>query len=96
LTATKTPLAGKQAIVTGAGSGIGAALCRFRWGRLDVIDGDAVQAAVDDVVERTGENLTLASGTRSSTSTSAGWCMASIGFVAKQRRQQIQIMEGKA
>lgn len=80
---TKTPLAGKQAIVTGAGSGIGAALCRAlvaagadvlctdidsaaaartaaalgpraRSARLDVTDADTVQAAVDDVVERTG------------------------------------------
>jgi NAD(P)-dependent dehydrogenase (short-subunit alcohol dehydrogenase family) len=79
----KTPLLGKQAIVTGAGSGIGAALCRAlaaagaevlctdidfaaaaatadalgpraRPTRLDVTDADAVQAAVDDVVERTG------------------------------------------
>lgn len=75
--------AGKQAIVTGAGSGIGAALCRAlveagaevlctdidggaadltasalganaRAGRLDVTDAAAVQAAVDDVVNRTG------------------------------------------
>lgn len=73
----------KQAIVTGAGSGIGAALCRAldsagahvvctdvdgeaaeqtaaslssqaRAARLDVTDAGAVQAAVDDVVERTG------------------------------------------
>jgi NAD(P)-dependent dehydrogenase (short-subunit alcohol dehydrogenase family) len=76
-------LAGKQAIVTGAGSGIGAALCRAliaagaevlctdidgdaatrtadalgaraRALRLDVTDASAVQAAVDDVVARTG------------------------------------------
>lgn len=76
-------VAGKQAIVTGAGSGIGAALCRaldlagahvlctdvnaeaaeataassssrVRAARLDVTDADAVQAAVDDVVDRTG------------------------------------------
>ncbi|EKF22595.1 short chain dehydrogenase family protein [Mycolicibacterium hassiacum DSM 44199] len=73
--------AGKQAIVTGAGSGIGAALCRAltaagaevlctdidaaaaertaaalgaRWARLDVTDADAVQAAVDGVVDRAG------------------------------------------
>lgn len=75
--------AGKQAIVTGAGSGIGAALCRAlvaagaevlctdidggaaeltaaalgakaRAARLDVTDAAAVQAAVDDVVNRTG------------------------------------------
>ena len=75
--------AGKQAIVTGAGSGIGAALCRAlvgaganvlctdvdsesaertasalgdraRSARLDVTDAAAVQAAVDDVVARTG------------------------------------------
>jgi NAD(P)-dependent dehydrogenase (short-subunit alcohol dehydrogenase family) len=74
---------GKQAIVTGAGSGIGAALCRAliaagadvvctdidgdaaertasslgaraRSDRLDVTDAPAVQAAVDDVVNRTG------------------------------------------
>ena len=74
---------GKQAIVTGAGSGIGAALCRAlgaagadvvctdidgeaaertasslggraRSARLDVTDAAAVQAAVDDVVHRTG------------------------------------------
>jgi NAD(P)-dependent dehydrogenase (short-subunit alcohol dehydrogenase family) len=74
---------GKQAIVTGAGSGIGAALCRAlgaagadvvctdidgeaaertasslggraRSARLDVTDAAAVQAAVDDVVDRTG------------------------------------------
>ncbi len=74
---------GKQAIVTGAGSGIGAALCRALAGagadvvctdvdgdaayrtasalgdratsaRLDVTDAGAVQAAVDDVVARTG------------------------------------------
>jgi NAD(P)-dependent dehydrogenase (short-subunit alcohol dehydrogenase family) len=76
-------LDGKQAIVTGAGSGIGAALCRAlvaagaevlctdidggaaertaaglggkaRAARLDVTDAAAVQAAVDDVVHRTG------------------------------------------
>ncbi|CAA0132006.1 Putative oxidoreductase SadH [Mycolicibacterium vanbaalenii] len=76
-------VAGKYAIVTGAGSGIGAALCRAldlagahvlctdvdpaaadatasslsaRAGaaRLDVTDAGAVQAAVDDVVGRTG------------------------------------------
>jgi len=74
---------GKQAIVTGAGSGIGAALCgalvasgadvvctdidveaaertasalgdRARSAPLDVTDAAAVQAAVDDVVARTG------------------------------------------
>lgn len=74
---------GKQAIVTGAGSGIGAALCRAlagagahvvctdidgdaaerttatlgadaRSARLDVTDAAAVQAAVDEVVDRTG------------------------------------------
>ena len=74
---------GKQAIVTGAGSGIGAALCRAlaaaganvlctdidgeaadrtasslgsraRSARLDVTDAAAVQAAVDDVVNRSG------------------------------------------
>lgn len=75
------PFAGKHAIVTGAGSGIGAALCRAlagagaqvlctdmdgeaaartadavgaRSARLDVTDAAAVQAAVDDVVERAG------------------------------------------
>lgn len=75
--------AGKQAIVTGGGSGIGAALCRSldlagadvvctdvdhdaagrtvstlssraRAAHLDVTDAAAVQAAVDDVVSRTG------------------------------------------
>jgi NAD(P)-dependent dehydrogenase (short-subunit alcohol dehydrogenase family) len=76
---------GRQAIVTGAGSGIGAALCRAlvaagadvlctdidgdaatrtvralsgsgtaRSARLDVTDAEAVQTAVDGVVERTG------------------------------------------
>lgn len=74
---------GKQAIVTGGGSGIGAALCRAldlagadvlctdidadaaerivstlssraRAAHLDVTDAAAVQAAVDDVVSRTG------------------------------------------
>nr|WP_090280777.1 SDR family oxidoreductase [Mycolicibacterium komanii]CRL76970.1 short-chain alcohol dehydrogenase [Mycolicibacterium komanii] len=74
---------GKQALVTGGGSGIGAALCRAlvaagadvvctdvdgdaaertaagldgkaRAARLDVTDGAAVQAAVDDVVNRAG------------------------------------------
>lgn len=75
--------AGKQALVTGAGSGIGAALCRAlvaagaevmctdvdgeaagrtasglgpaaRAARLDVTDADAVQGAVDEVVQRAG------------------------------------------
>ena len=75
--------AGRQAIVTGAGSGIGAALCRAlvsagvtvactdidgdaaertaaalganaRPARLDVTDAAAVQAAVDEVVDRAG------------------------------------------
>ena len=73
--------AGAQAIVTGAGSGIGAALCRALTARgaqelctdvdgaaaertaaslgapaaqVDVIDAAAVQAAVDDVVDRAG------------------------------------------
>lgn len=74
---------GKQALVTGGGSGIGAALCRAladagaevvctdvdgdaaertaaglgakaRAARLDVTDAEAVQAAVDDVVNRAG------------------------------------------
>jgi NAD(P)-dependent dehydrogenase (short-subunit alcohol dehydrogenase family) len=74
---------GKQALVTGGGSGIGAALCRAlvaagadvvctdvdgdaaqrtaaglgtkaRAARLDVTDAAAVQAAVDDVVNRSG------------------------------------------
>ncbi|OBK75069.1 SDR family oxidoreductase [Mycobacterium sp. 1164985.4] len=74
---------GKQALVTGGGSGIGAALCRAlvaagadvvctdvdgdaaqrtvagfgtkaRAARLDVTDASAVQAAVDDVVNRAG------------------------------------------
>lgn len=74
---------GKQAVVTGAGSGIGAALCRAlvaagadvlctdldedaaertaaglgqraRSARVDVTDAAAVQAVVDDVVERAG------------------------------------------
>lgn len=76
-------VAGKQAIVTGAGSGIGAALCRAldlagadvvctdidgeaaertasslssraRATRLDVTDAAAVQATVDEVVDRAG------------------------------------------
>lgn len=74
-------LTGQQAIVTGAGSGIGAALCRAlaaagadvvctdvdgdaaartadplgaRSQRLDVTDAAAVQACVDEVVDRTG------------------------------------------
>ncbi|MCV7282332.1 SDR family oxidoreductase [Mycolicibacterium flavescens] len=76
-------LRGKQALVTGAGSGIGAALCRAlvaagaevmctdvdaaaaentastlgpgaRSARLDVTDAAAVQAAVDEVVQRAG------------------------------------------
>jgi NAD(P)-dependent dehydrogenase (short-subunit alcohol dehydrogenase family) len=73
--------AGKQAIVTGAGSGIGAALCRAlaaadadvvctdvdgdaaertaksvgaKSARLDVTDAAAMQAAVDEVVDRAG------------------------------------------
>jgi NAD(P)-dependent dehydrogenase (short-subunit alcohol dehydrogenase family) len=75
--------AGKQAIVTGSGSGIGAALCRAlvaagaevvctdidgaaaertagalgdraRAARLDVTDAAAVQAAVDEVLDRAG------------------------------------------
>ncbi|MGB8501782.1 SDR family oxidoreductase, partial [Mycobacterium sp.] len=80
-----THFSGKQALVTGAGSGIGAALSRAlvaagadvvctdidadaaertahvstgpgtaTSGRLDVTDAAAVQAAVDDVVSRTG------------------------------------------
>ncbi|MGE2833965.1 SDR family NAD(P)-dependent oxidoreductase [Mycobacterium sp. SMC-4] len=76
-------IAGKHALVTGAGSGIGAALCRAldaagahvvctdvddaaasrtaatlsdraRAARLDVTDAPAVQAAVDEIVDRAG------------------------------------------
>jgi NADP-dependent 3-hydroxy acid dehydrogenase YdfG len=46
---------GKQAIVTGAGSGIGAALgANARSARLDVTDAAAVQTAVDEIVDRAG------------------------------------------